>query len=65
MGCKSLLGSPVLGWHEEQDMCHPQGDPWYLANPLPLLVALVAQMQLGGSGPGLGVFGFTVSPCIS
>lgn len=55
-GCKSLLGSPVLWWHEEQeDMCHPHGDPWYPANPLPLLVALVAQVQLGDSDPGLGV----------
>lgn len=38
----------MLGWHEEQqDMCPPHGDPWCPASPLPLLVALMAQVQLG------------------
>lgn len=48
MGCTSLFGSSLLGWPEEQeDKCHPHGDPWYPASPLPLLVALMAQVQLG------------------
>lgn len=38
----------LLGWYEEQeDMCHRHGDPSYPASPLPLLVAVMAHLQLG------------------